>query len=637
MTGEEWLIVIVDDNEDDRDDVRRMLLSASGRRYRFLEAATGADGLRLAGDAAGAWNGPSCLVLDFHLPDMNALEFLEALTGPDGASNRPVLVITGDETEVAGRASLRAGAHDYIGKRWMTPQGLLRTIDSASERFAMARELRQRDRELQSLADNSPDLMTRYDPMLRHVFVNAAAALAMGWPPESICGRSHRDLGLDHAVWEPALRQVFETGRPASMQFSRDPSHVARQYLASLVPEFDAHGAVVTVLCVARDDTDRRAIEQHATDESRRKTDFLATLAHELRNPLAAIRSGLEILAIPTSSGPATEQALGSMTRQLAHLVRLVDDLLEVSRIDGGKIALRRAPVLCGVVLEQAIEASRPMIDAAGHSLSITVPAEPIRVNGDLVRLCQIVTNLLNNAAKYTPRPGHIAILLTCTESEAIVRVRDDGVGLSAQNLEIIFDMYTQLAQADDTTPGGLGLGLPLVRHLAELHGGSVTAASDGPGTGSTFTLRLPLLTSAVDAVEVAVPPVVVQASLTADSRRVLVVDDNEDAALTLALSLSLSGHQTTTAHSGRAGLELMASFRPELALVDIGMPGMSGYEVAEVIRADPTLAGITLVAVTGHGSQTDKERALAAGFDFHLTKPVEYRDVEKILLQRRA
>ena len=643
MTGELWTIIIVDDDRDDREDVRRMLLGASERRFRLVDAETGAAGLRALGDAAGALEGPLCIVLDFNLPDMNALEFLAAMTGGDGVPRAPVVVITGDDTEALGRASLRAGAHDYVGKRWITPQGLVRAIESASERWAMARELHRRQQELESIADNTPSLLIRFDRALRHVYVNTATLSAMGVPPSQMLGRTHRDIGLDHRWWEAALVSVFESRMSARFEFTLGSSASTRQYLATLVPELNASGVVETVLCVAHDETDRRQIEQVLRNEDRRRTDFLATLAHELRNPLAPIRTGLEILSAAPAPSPAARQALESMARHVRHLVRLVDDLVEVARISSGKISLRSEPFPVRVAIEQAIEASRRAIDVAGHTLHVSLPAEPIWVNGDLVRLCQIISNLLNNAARYTPRNGRIEIVLACTHAEAVLQVIDNGVGIAPANLEAIFGMYVQLAQSDDIVPGGLGIGLSLVRHLAELHGGSVTVESEGLGMGSAFTLRLPRIAPVEQREADAAAPTTMEQHRSAlprgdaRRRRVLIVDDNEDAALTLALSLDLSGHQTSTAHSGRGALERLASFQAELAFVDLGMPGMSGYDVAEVIRADPALAGITLVALTGHGSPDDKERARAAGFHFHLTKPVEFSEVESILMQVEA
>lgn len=637
MTGEFWTIIIVDDDRDDRDDVRRMLLGASERRFRLVDAETGAAGIRALEDAAGATEGPLCIVLDFNLPDMNALEFLAAMTGEDGVPRAPVVVITGDETESFGRASLRAGAQDYVGKHWITPQGLVRAIESASERWAMARELQRRQREIESIAGNTPDLLIRYDRGLRHVYCNAATVSAMGLARSQLLGRTHRELGLEHVSWEAALGSVFESRMSAPVEFSVGSSPSERHYVATLVPELNLTGVVESVLCVAHDETERRRREELLQHEDRRKTDFLATLAHELRNPLAPIRTGLEILSASPSPSPVARQALESMERQLRHLVRLVNDLVEVSRISVGKVSLQREPIRFQSVLDQAIEASRHAIDVAGHTLHVNVPAAPVWVDGDLVRLCQIVSNLLNNAAKYTPRNGRIEMALTCTDADVVLRITDNGGGIAAADFETIFGMYVQLPQPDDIVPGGFGIGLPLVRQLAEQHGGSVTVESEGLGMGSAFTLRLPRIAPVERDADAAAPPTMEQHRSAvrrgdARRRRVLVVDDNQDAALTLALSLDLSGHQTSTAHSGRGALETLASFQPDVAFVDLGMPGMSGYDVAEVIRANPALAGITLVALTGHGSPEDKERARAAGFHFHLTKPVEFSEVENIL-----
>lgn len=641
MTSEVWSIIIVDDDEDDRDDMRRMLLRASELRYHFVEAETGAAGLHALADAAGTREGPVCVLLDFNLPDMNALDFVAAMAGGDGLPRCPVVVMTGDDTEAAGRTSLRAGAHDYVGKAWITTPGLVRAIESASERWRLTRELHQRQRELQSIADNTPNLLIRHDRALRHVYVNAASVSAIGLSASQLLGRTHRELGLAHVSWETALVSVFEGRQSAPFAFSLRSTTSERHYVATLVPELNASGDVETILCVATDDTERCRSEEVLRNEDRRKTDFLGTLAHELRNPLAPIRTGLEILRASPVRSPADSQVLESMGRHFRHLVRLVDDLVEFTRISTGKISLQLERIAFQQALEQAIEASRRAIDVAGHTLHVNVPVERIWVNGDVVRLSQIMTNLLNNAARYTPRNGRIEVVLTCTDAEAVLQVTDNGVGIARAHLESVFGMYVQLAQSKDIVPGGLGIGLSLVRQLTELHGGTVTVESDGLGMGSTFTLRLPRTAPVERVSDAAATPAAPQQATRqgGDSRRrrVLVVDDNEDAALILALSLNLSGHQTSTAFTGRGALELLASFQPELAFIDLGMPGMSGYDVAEAIRADPSLAGITLVALTGHGSEADKERALAAGFHVHLTKPVEYSEIERILSQVRA
>ncbi len=365
-----------------------------------------------------------------------------------------------------------------------------------------------------------------------------------------------------------------------------------------------------------------------------RKDEFLATLAHELRNPLAPIRNGLEILRRSGQLVGSAARARDMMERQLAHMVRLVDDLLDVSRISRGKVDLRLSPLQVQAVLEHALEASRPAIDHGGHALVLQVPAHPLPVSGDLTRLAQVVSNLLNNAAKYTPSGGRIELSARAEGGQALIQVKDNGTGISAEMLPRVFDLFAQVDRTLARAQGGLGIGLSLARQLVGLHGGEIVAESPGLGLGSCFTVRLPLAgepgpPAAMPATEGpggATPPA-----------RVLVVDDNVDGAESLALMLGLQGHVVRTAHDGAAALELAAAWCPEVVLLDIGLPGMSGYEVARRLRAQRPAPGLMLVAVTGWGTEEDQRRSAEAGFDHHLTKPVEVAALEAVLACRQA
>lgn len=366
---------------------------------------------------------------------------------------------------------------------------------------------------------------------------------------------------------------------------------------------------------------------EHLREQDRRKDEFLAVLAHELRNPLAPIRTGLGVLAMDPA-GPAADRARGTMARQLGHMVRLVDDLLDVSRISRGKLELRRERVAAQVVVEHALEASRPLLDAAGHHVQVTVPAEPVWVDGDLTRLAQVVQNLLNNSAKYTPHGGHIAVGLAVEAGDAVIRVTDDGEGIAPELLPEVFDLFAQGKRTLHRSQGGLGIGLSLARELTAMHGGTLTAESPGLGAGSTFTARLPRLRTAVEvAARVPTPRPAPGAP-----RRILIVDDNEDGAEMLATMLELGGHEIRTAHDGEAALAAARTFRPDLVFLDIGMPGLDGYDVARLLRADAELGHAQLVAVTGWGGAEAKERARQAGFDLHLTKPVDPARIDEIL-----
>jgi PAS domain S-box-containing protein len=373
---------------------------------------------------------------------------------------------------------------------------------------------------------------------------------------------------------------------------------------------------------------ERLRLIEDLREADHRKDEFLAVLAHELRNPLAPIRSAIGVLRISGEHDPAVERMIGIMSRQVDHMVRLVDDLLEVSRITRGKIELRQEPVAVADVVRSAVETSRPLIDAAGHRLGLAIPPEPLTVAGDPMRLAQVVANLLNNAAKYTAPGGRIQVTVRCEAEQAAILVQDNGMGIPADMLPRVFDYFTQVGRQTDRTPGGLGIGLALVKRLVEMHGGSVTARSEGEGQGSEFEVRLPLLGQAqADAPgpdEPEVPDL--------HARRVLVVDDNRDAAQSLGLLLRLLGADVQVVFSGAEALAALPVHRPSVVLLDLGMPDMDGYEVARRIRAQADLAGLRLIALTGRGQPEDRRRSAAAGFDAHLVKPVDPAMLEALL-----
>jgi PAS domain S-box-containing protein len=359
----------------------------------------------------------------------------------------------------------------------------------------------------------------------------------------------------------------------------------------------------------------------------RRKDEFLATLAHELRNPLAPIRNGLQILRLGGASGEMADDARNMMERQLNQMVRLIDDLLDLSRISRGKIELRKDRVELAKVVQQAVETSRPVIEQADHELLIDAPAGPIYVDADVTRLAQVFSNLLNNAAKYTERGGRIHLSVQRRGAEALVSVKDNGLGIPAHMLPKVFDMFTQVDRNLERAQGGLGIGLSIVKRLVEMHGGSVEAKSDGHGMGSEFVVRLPVVLSVAQPSDADEP-----AGGAAARRRVLVVDDNRDAAMSLAMMLKLMGSEVKTAHDGMEALDVAAVFRPDLVLLDIGMPRLNGHETARRIREQPWAKNVVLVALTGWGQEEDRRRSEEAGFDSHMVKPIEPRALEKLL-----
>ncbi|MGE5833782.1 MAG: response regulator [Acidobacteriota bacterium] len=371
-------------------------------------------------------------------------------------------------------------------------------------------------------------------------------------------------------------------------------------------------------------------------DAARRKDEFLAMLAHELRNPLAAIRLAAQLVVLPELPQPQLAKSAAIIHRQVEHLVRLIDDLVDVSRITRGLISLRREPTEISAVVAQAIESSRPLIDAKHHILTVSVPDESLQVIGDAARLAQILGNLLNNAAKFTDAGGRIDLVVKRDGDDVAIQVTDNGVGISPEMLPKVFDLFTQIDRPLDRTSTGLGIGLALVHRLVEMHGGRVAAQSDGHGTGTSLLVHLPLHDTNATPV-VAAPPAVERHVPDLPSRRILVVDDNLDAAETLAEMLAVHGHNVKTAHDGLEALRIAPEFAPHVILLDLGMPNLNGYETANRIRAQAWGRDIVLVAVTGWGQPKDRKRTVEAGFDAHLVKPVDQHELMKTLLEVAA
>lgn len=430
------------------------------------------------------------------------------------------------------------------------------------------------------------------------------------------------------AKWNEALRE----GKPYEIEVrNRRHDGVYRWFVTRAVPLRDDHGSVVSWFGITTDINDQKELQERLREADRRKDEFLATLAHELRNPLAPISNSLHILRAPRDR-VADDGVLNILQRQVNHLVRLVDDLLELSRITRGKIELRKDRVDLSAIVHSAVETSRPLIDAGQHRLTIRMDPEPITLEADPVRLAQVIANLLNNAAKYTDRGGRIWLTTKRERSDVIVSVRDNGVGIPPEMLPDIFGMFTQADRSLGQAQGGLGIGLTLAQSLAHMHGGNMEARSDGPGKGSEFVVRLP-----VGPVDQHVKAVEAREKVAAESRasvgrRILVVDDNVDSAESLGMLLEMKGHDVRVAHGGEAALTVARAYRPEVVLLDIGLPDVDGYEVATRLRREPGLERMLLIAMTGYGQEEDRRRSHIAGFDEHLVKPVDFNSLQVLL-----
>jgi PAS domain S-box-containing protein len=399
----------------------------------------------------------------------------------------------------------------------------------------------------------------------------------------------------------------------------------------------DGDGNHLGLATITRDITEQKRAENElrrvAADLSEadlRKSEFLATLAHELRNPLAPIRSGLDLLRMKPGDAVAAVRVHGMMDRQLGHLIHLVDDLLDIARITRGKIELKREAVALHTIIGMAVETSAALFEAHGHRLEVDLPPDPLELDADVTRLVQVLSNLLNNAAKYTPHGGVVRVAAWREDGHAVLAVTDSGIGIAPDAIGSVFEMFTQVRGSLDRAQGGLGIGLSLVRRLVELHGGRVSAFSGGRGQGSTFTVRLPLRPGTPHARPGTDAPAAAGAA--AGPLRVLVVDDNADAAESLAALLDMLGHTTCVAHDGPEGLFQAEQFGPDLAFLDIGLPGMNGYDLAGAIRRMGTLQQVVLIALTGWGAHSDQQQSAEAGFDQHLTKPVSLEALEQAL-----
>ncbi len=407
-----------------------------------------------------------------------------------------------------------------------------------------------------------------------------------------------------------------------------------REVLAVGLAFDEAIGASVKQYVGHRDDEFKkleRSLSDQATalkEGDRRKNEFLATLAHELRNPLAPLRNALEILRLTGPDAAPPREIRDIMDRQVQQMTRLVDDLLDVSRIAQGKLVLRKERLDLRGIVEQAVQMNAPLVEARKHKLEVRLPKAPLWVDADRSRCLQVIVNLLNNAAKYTAEGGLLSLLVEAVDSEAVVQVRDNGIGIAPEMLTHIFDLFTQIDFGSERADGGLGIGLTLVRRLVELHGGSIAAESDGIGRGSTFRFALPA--SADDGSAAATTSESTKAN---GARRILIVEDNADGRESLALLLRLLGHHVVVAEDGPRGIQAALADKPQIALIDIGLPGCDGYEVARQVRA-ALQKGTVLVALTGHSQPEDRRRALEAGFDTHLTKPVELEALQQLLGQ---
>ncbi|HEX3151551.1 MAG TPA: PAS domain-containing protein [Gemmataceae bacterium] len=522
-----------------------------------------------------------------------------------------------------------------------TPRRVVGTVQDITGAVEAEEALRDRAGQLRFVTDNAPVMLVHCDARGRYLFVNEPYARRFGRRPEDCVGKQILEVVGKQAFAsiqpfiDAALRgQRVETEQLVHFDYGDHWMHWV------YVPQRDEYGVVTGFVAVIQDISARKQAEddlRHAKeaaeaasaalrDADRRKDEFLATLAHELRNPLAPIRNGLAILSQSTGDPAKFEQATSMMGRQLQQMVRLIDDLLDMSRVSRGKLELRFERVELASVIRHAVESCRPLVESGRHELTVELPAEPVWLNADSVRLTQVVGNLINNACKFTQDGGQIQLTAERQGSDVVVAVKDNGIGIPDDKIDAIFELFTQVDRTLEKSQGGLGIGLTLVKQLVEMHGGSIAAQSEGPGKGTEFLVRLPV------AVDEAPTHAVNPTDMKVSGRRVLVVDDNRDSAESLGMLLKMMGNEVFMAHDGQEAVETAARVEPDAIVLDIGLPKLNGYEACRRIRQQAGGAEMTIIAVTGWGQDDDRRKSREAGFNGHLVKPVDPSALLKFL-----
>jgi PAS domain S-box-containing protein len=512
----------------------------------------------------------------------------------------------------------------------------LRRRAQQRERIQRAEAISQRE-QLRATLSCMADGVLVTDEEGRLTLMNPIAEAITGWTMAESRGKRLPEFLTVHResserVIEDPLDHVLRSGEVVRGAMSLGLTTRSGQTMPishSAAPIRNAEGGIIGGVLVFRDESERRRIEQALRNADRQKDEFLATLAHELRNPLAPISMGVDLLQMPGQDPEATADVCAMMARQAQHMVRLIDDLLDVSRITRGKLQLRKRQVALEEVVQNALDANRPIIDQARLRLAVNLPEHQILLYADPSRLTQVFSNLLNNAAKFTPPDGAIELSAGTNGGEVVVTVTDSGIGIPADKQDSIFEMFTQVDGGCERPAAGLGIGLTLVKRLVEMHGGKVTVESGGHNLGSRFRVQLPMIPRERDASE---SPKANRSSFRSRKRRVLIVDDNPDALASLSMVVRALGSEAFDAHDGLEALESARHLRPDVILMDIGMPRLNGYDAARRIRQEPWGQDLLMVATTGWGKEEDRQRSKEAGFDLHLVKPIDVTAVQELL-----
>ncbi|MEJ8835902.1 hybrid sensor histidine kinase/response regulator [Ramlibacter sp. AN1133] len=593
----------------------------------------------------------AAVLLDVRMPGMDGFEVAREIRARARSRFTPILFVTaGDDPDEAMLSAYALGAVDFLAKP-LRAEVLKAKVSVFVELYRSKEELRLRERRdfeqrLEAKEERYRALFESIDEgfcvvrlvrdaqrkVVDYRFEEANEAFTMHTGIKDAVGKTIREIAPGHdGQWFQIYERVARTGE--ATRFVEEAKAMKRWFDVYATRLGGPGSDLVAVLF--SDITQRLLAEQdlrRLNDElaqaNRRKTEFLATLAHELRNPLAPLSNGLHLMRMGASKPELLEKTRQMMERQIQHMVHLVDDLLDVARISTGKVELRRQRIDLKEVVATAVETSASLIESGHHKLHVELPSRPLPMDADPTRIAQVVSNLLNNAAKYTPEAGRITLNVRVEGNEAVLSVTDTGVGIDADAIPKVFEMFAQVPSSAAKPQGGLGIGLSLVQSLVALHGGSVSATSPGAGRGSTFTVRLPLAAAESTGMEAQSAG----APATSGQLQVMVVDDNTDAAESLGVLLDIEGHAAHIAHNGAEALQIAKEHPLDVVFLDIGLPDMSGYDVARRLRMLPGLQQTMLIALTGWGTQDDRQRTREAGFDRHLTKPAELPAVEELL-----
>jgi PAS domain S-box-containing protein len=641
-------VLLADDNADMRAYVGRVL---EENGY-VVEAVTN-GAAALAAIRRGPL--PDILISDVMMPELDGFGLLRAVRDDEHAGKLMVMLLSARAGEEARLEGLGAGADDYIVKPFSARE-LIARVDSAITLARVRDGATRREEALLTRIEvaESRSALRRSEAQVDSVFEQTAAGVAeadlagrllrvndrycqiLGYPREALLGQKigafiHPEDWPRNAA---LLAELGRTGRPFDLdnRFVR-PDGRTVWVTKAIAPILGPDGDVATMLAVVFDISDRKEAEMRLIEADRNKDEFLAMLAHELRNPLAPISAAAALIGKVTLDQARLTRTSEVIARQVRHMTGLIDDLLDVSRVTRGHVTITKAPEDLKQVIANAVEQVKPLIEAHRHTLVLAACAQPVTVMGDQKRLVQVLTNLLNNAAKYTPAGGRIDVDLSARDGKAVVSIRDNGLGIARDVQARVFDLFSQAARTSDRSQGGLGLGLALAKSLVELHDGTIYCDSAGLGMGSTFTIVLPLAMAHA----APLPAPAAERGDAAGALRILVVDDNRDAADMLAMLLAASGHEVDVEHDSRTALAVAKQTRPDVCVLDIGLPGMDGNELAQRLRAQPETQECMLVAVTGYGQEYDRVKALAAGFDFHFAKPVDADQLRLALASRRT